>query len=74
MNTINIRQISEKAWHIISNSDHVTLSELATKLNISIEIAALSAGWLMVEDKIHVDTTEKDIVLSPKSHYPIYFG
>lgn len=75
MNTINIRQISEKAWHIISNSDHVTLSELATKLNISIEINALSAGWLMAEDKIHVDTTEKDIVLSPKNRYhPIYFG
>ena len=74
MNEINIRQTSEKAWHIISNSEHVSLSELATRLNISIEIAALSAGWLMAENKIYIYEIEKDIELSPKNRYPIYFG
>lgn len=74
MNEINIRQISGKAWHIISNSEHISLYELAIRLNINIEIAAVSAGWLMAEDKIYIYETEKDIELSPKNRYSIYFG
>jgi len=46
MNEINIRQASEKAWRIISDREHISLSELAKNLNINMEIAALSAGWL----------------------------
>lgn len=74
MNEINIRQTSERAWHIISDSEHISLSELATKLNIDIEIAALSAGWLAVEDKIYIRKIGTIIELSPKNHHPIYFG
>lgn len=74
MNEINIRQTSERVWHIISDSEHISLSELATKLNVDIEIAALSAGWLAVEDKIYIRKIGTDIELSPKNRHPIYFG
>lgn len=74
MNEINIRQTSERVWHIISDSEHISLLELATKLNIDIEIAALSAGWLAAEDKIYIRKIGTDIELSPKNRHPIYFG
>ena len=74
MNEINIRQTSERVWHIISDSEHISLSELATKLNVDIEIAALSAGWLAVEDKIYIRKIGTIIELSPKNRHPIYFG
>lgn len=74
MNEINIMHTSEKVWHMISESERISLSELATKLNISIEIAALSAGWLAVEDKIYIRENGTSIELSPKNHHPIYFG
>lgn len=55
MNEINIRQASEKAWRIISDREHISLSELAKNLNINMEIAALSAGWLAAElSLIHI--------------------
>lgn len=74
MNEINIRQTSERAWHIISGSEHISLSELATRLNIRIEIAALAAGWLAVKDKIYIRKIGTIIELSPKNRHPIYFG
>lgn len=74
MNEINIKHTSEKAWHIISADEHISLSELATRLNIRIEIAALAAGWLAVEDKIYIREIGTTIELSPKNQYSIYFG
>ena len=74
MNDINLKHTSEKIWHIISDGKHISLSELATRLNIRIEIAALAAGWLAVEDKIYIREIGTTIELSPKNHYPTYFG
>lgn len=74
MKEINIRQVSEKAWHIISDSECISLSELAARLNIRIEIAALSAGCLAIEDKIFVREIGTAIELAPKNRHPIYFG
>lgn len=74
MNEINLKQISEKTWRIISDSEQITLQELAAKLNIRIEIAALAAGWLAVEDKIYIREIGTIIELSPRNHHPIYFG
>lgn len=74
MNEINIKHTSEKAWHIISDGEHISLSELTTRLNIRIEIAALAAGWLAAEDKIYIREIGTVIELSPKNRHPIYFG
>ena len=64
MNEINIRQASEKAWRIISDREHISLSELAKNLNINMEIAALSAGWLAAEDKLYIREIGTTIELS----------
>lgn len=74
MNMINIRNVSEKAWYAMSDGERITLSELATRLNIDIEIAALAIGWLAAEDKVYIHENEKTIELSPKNRHPIYFG
>lgn len=71
---MNIRHISEKIWHTISDEEHITLSALATKLNMSIEIVALAVGWLAAEDKVYIGENRGIIELSPKNRHPIYFG
>ncbi len=71
---MNIRHISERTWHTISNEKNITLSELATKLNMSIEIVALAVGWLAAEGKVDIGENGSAIELSPKNYHPIYFG
>lgn len=74
MNMINIRHISEKAWYAMSDGERITLFELAARLNINVEIAALAIGWLAAEDKVYIHESERTIELSSKNRHPIYFG
>lgn len=71
---MNIRHFSEKVWCAINDNENITLSELSTRLEISIEIVALSVGWLAAEDRVYISGSEDSIRVSPKNNYPFYFG
>lgn len=61
---VNIKNISERILLSIGNSEHLSLSELAKRLETNIQIIALSAGWLAAENKICLYDNGSDIELS----------
>lgn len=71
---MNIRHFSEKVWCAINDNENITLSELSIRLEVSIEIIALSVGWLAAEDRVYICEIEGSIRVSLKNNYPIYFG
>ena len=52
MEKCKIGENAGKIWKSLNESESITIGELARKLNMSVEHAALAAGWLARENQI----------------------
>ena len=54
MNKKSVKINAEKIWHTLNEMKSVSISELASILNLSIESTALAVGWLVCENKVSI--------------------
>ena len=69
MEKCSIGENAGKIWKSLNELETITIGELARKLNISVEHAAMAAGWLARENQITINRKNGMIFLSSKKGY-----
>ncbi len=69
MEKCKIGENAGKIWKSLNESESITIGELARKLNMSVEHAALAAGWLARENQITISRKNGMIILSTQKEY-----
>lgn len=63
-----------KVWRAMNELDETTISELARKLELSVESAAMAVGWLARENKICIERKNGQIIVYNENHFTFCFG
>ena len=75
MEKCSIGENAGKIWKSLNELENITIGELARKLDISVEHAAMAAGWLARENQITINRKNGMITLSSKkSSVAFQFG
>ncbi|WP_455623039.1 winged helix-turn-helix domain-containing protein [Parabacteroides sp.] len=61
-------------WHALNEVKEISISELARKLNMSVESTALAIGWLARENKVCLQNRDGAIEVFDEHHFPFCFG
>lgn len=61
-------------WHALNEGKGISISELARKLNMSVENTALAIGWLARENKVCIHNRDGAIEIFDENHFPFCFG
>ena len=69
MEKCKIGENAGKIWKSLNESESITIGELARKLNMSVEHAALAASWLARENQITISRKNGMIILSTQKEY-----
>ena len=74
MYKVTIGTNAGKVWHALQETTEITLPDLARKLGLSVEDAALAIGWLARENKIFIRQKDDEIWVSEKPEIMFSFG
>ena len=74
MDKFEIGNDAGRIWTALNEIEEISIPELARLLNISVECAAMAAGWLARENKICIERKNGLIALSNEKHFPFNFG
>lgn len=63
-----------KVWQAMKNQNEISITDLARKLNLSVESTALAVGWLARENKICIQRKEGSIKLRDENGFDFCYG